>query len=145
GGTSFTGKEQAIVNWRGQPLTAISHARPRVRVRPSGKWITAPSVNMNRLHSFCESRDQQLGQFGCGKIGKSGIASRFKFSRQMPAEIHFDLWTAEGSEMICCGCRSVSGAEEAAVLFEFLSILERQEEFVSEAKRQSLCRFDFSR
>src|SRR5215475_10918160 len=100
---------------------------------------------MNRLHSLCERCTQQLGQFGYGKIEKSTLASCFKFGGKTSTEICFDLRTAEWPQMISCSCRPVGRAEETAILFKFIGVLERQEEFVSEAKRQSLCCFHLFR
>src|SRR5437016_5323337 len=65
------------------------------------------------------------------------LAARFQFGRECPTEIGLDLRPAERSEVVSTRRNAISASEHAAVLFELLRAVKRQEQLVGKPKRQS--------
>src|SRR5580704_6958815 len=129
-GTSFAREEQAIVDGGGQLCAAVRLARQRAGVGAAREWIETPALTKNRFDAAREGTAEQAGQFGNGEIEERSLALRFERRRLTAAEIDFNLWPAERSEVIDSGARAIRMAEQAALRLEFLRVVERQKQLV---------------
>ena len=134
-GASLAGEEQAIVDRFGECLTTVRTARQREGVRPAGKRVGSPAMDLDRADPTRERSSEQICQLGNGKVEEGPLAARFERGRQPAAEINLDLRPAEGSEVIGSGAGAVDAAEQPRVRFEFLGILEREEQLVGKPER----------
>src|SRR5208283_3743767 len=134
-GASLAGEEQAIVDRFGKRLTAIRTARQREGVRPAGKRVGSPAMDLDRADPTRERSSEQICQLGNGEVEEGPLAARFEFARQRAAEIGLDLWPAKRPEVIGAGAGAVDAAEQPRVLFEFVGPRKRQEQLVGKPER----------
>ncbi len=73
-GTGLAGEEQAIVDRFGECLTTVRTARQRERVRPAGKRVGSPAMDLDRADPTRERSSEQICQLGNGEVEEGPLS-----------------------------------------------------------------------
>ncbi len=111
----LAGKEQALINRRGEHSAAVGLTWQSERVGAAREGVAAPAMQRDRRDAGRKRVAEQTDQFSARKFEESRLSAQLQIGRVAAAEIALDQRSSERAQVIGRGGGAVGATKQTAV------------------------------